>query len=117
MRHYARTESFVVVPRAVIMDINTQRKFAAMWKATPRKRLSEIADELGYSFQSLAKWRMILGLPKRYGAHDDSDAPSPAIIRLRCLAQQTNWSDTERKLRWRGQPHTIYESVSTHDQP
>lgn len=99
------------------MDIHTQRKFAAMWNAVPRKRLADIAAELGYSFQSLAKWRMMLGLPKRYGGGDDGDTPSPTVIRLRCMEQQTNWTPTERRLRWRGEPHTLYASISTHDQP
>jgi hypothetical protein len=97
------------------MDRETQQRFRALWTAVPKRSLQSIADELGYSFQSLAKWRMILGLPKRYGADDDGETPMPAVIRLRCLQQQTNWTETERRLRWRGPPHTIYESVTTHD--
>ena len=84
-----------------------------MWKRGDS--LQSIADTLGYSFQSLAKWRMILGLPKRYGADDDGHIPTPAVIQLRCQEQQTNWTPTERRLRWRGPPHTIYESITTCD--
>lgn len=58
---------------------------------------------------------MLLGLPKRYGAVDDGEIPTPDVIRLRCLQQQTNWTEHERSLRWRGPPHTIYQSTSTHD--
>jgi hypothetical protein len=97
------------------MDRETQKRFCALWMAVPKRKLSSIADELGYSFQSLAKWRMILGLPKRYGAEDDGETPPPAVIRLRAQAQQTNWTPGERRLRWRGTPHTIYQSISTHD--
>lgn len=97
------------------MDLDTQRRFRALWTAVPKRSLLSIADELGYSFQSLAKWRMILGLPKRYGAEDDGETPPPAVIRLRAQAQQTNWTPSERRLRWRGPPHTIYESLTTHD--
>jgi hypothetical protein len=97
------------------MDKPTQKRFAELWNAEPKVRLADIAIKLGYSFQSLAKWRMILGLPKRYGADDDGDIPTPAVIRLRCGQQQTNWTPTERRLRWRGPPHTIYESTTTCD--
>jgi transposase-like protein len=95
------------------MDKRTQSKFARLWNA--KVPLADIASQLGYSFQSLAKWRMILNLPKRYGGGDDGETPTPQVIRLRCLQQQTNWSETERRLRWRGPPHTIYESTSTCD--
>lgn len=94
------------------MDAKTRTRFVAMWKRGDS--LQSIADTLGYSFQSLAKWRMILGLAKRYGG-DDGEIPTPAVIRLRCLEQQTNWSEHDRRLRWRGPPHTIYESITTHD--
>jgi len=97
------------------MDRETQQKFARLWNTRPKIRLEDIASQLGYSFQSLAKWRMILGLPKRYGVDEDGELPSPAVIRLRCQQQQTNWNTTERRLRWRGPPHTIYESTSTCD--
>jgi hypothetical protein len=97
------------------MDRETQKRFATLWNARPKIRLEDIATELGYSFQSLAKWRMILQLPKRYGFDDDGEIPPPAVIELRCQAQQTNWTPTERRLRWRGPPHTIYESTTTSD--
>lgn len=94
------------------MDARTKQRFERMWRqGVP---LLEIARTLGYSFQSLAKWRMLLGLKKRYG-HDDGDIPTPELIRLRCEAQQTNWTPNERRLRWRGTPHTIYASITTHD--
>jgi hypothetical protein len=60
------------------MDRETQKRFAKLWNARPKIRLEDIAAELGYSFQSLAKWRMILGLPRRYGA-DDAGRDSPAM--------------------------------------
>lgn len=95
------------------MDQRTQKRFRAMWaRDVP---LADIASALGYSFQSLAKWRMLLALPKRYGAPDDGDMPTLDVIRLRCEQQQTNWSEHDRRLRWRGTPHTIYHSISTHD--
>ncbi len=97
------------------MDKPTQKRFAELWNKEPKVKLADIAAQLGYSFQSLAKWRMILGLPKRYGADDDGEIPTPAVIRLRCQEQQTNWTPTERRLRWRGPPHTIYESITTCD--
>lgn len=98
-----------------MMDDATRRRFAELWLQQPKVPLSEIAEKLGYSWNSLAKWRMILGLPKRYGSDDDGEIPEPEIIKLRCLEQQTNWTPTERRLRWRGPPHTIYESTSTCD--
>jgi len=94
------------------MDKRTRDRFARLWMSG--ESLADIADLLGYSFQSLAKWRMILNLPKRYG-RDDGEIPTPAVIRLRSLEQQTNWSEAERRSRWRGIPHTIYQSVSTCD--
>jgi hypothetical protein len=97
------------------MDRETQQRFRELWLAVPKRSLDSIAAELGYSFQSLAKWRMVLGLPKRYGAEDDGETPEPQVIRLRAEAQQTNWTPSERRLRWRGPPHTIYESITTHD--
>jgi hypothetical protein len=95
------------------MNRATRERFARLWHA--KVPLADIADRLGYSFQSLAKWRMILNLPKRYGGGDDGEIPTPPVIRLRCLQQQTNWTETERRLRWRGPPHTIYESITTSD--
>ena len=98
------------------MDAETQKRFTKLWNTRPKIRLEDIAAELGYSFQSLAKWRMILGLPKRYGTDDEDDElPTPSVIHLRCQQQQTNWTPTERRLRWRGPPHTIYASTSTCD--
>lgn len=97
------------------MDAQTQQRFRELWEAIPKRKLSSIADELGYSFASLAKWRMLLGLKKRYGADDDGDTPTPDVITLRCQQQQTNWSEDERRARWRGMPHTIYASASTCD--
>ena len=100
----------------MMMDDATRRRFAELWLQQPRVSLDAIAKELGYSWHSLAKWRMILGLPKRYGNYDDDgEIPEPAVIRLRCQQQQTNWNDSERRLRWRGPPHTIYESTTTCD--
>jgi len=97
-----------------MMDEETKRQFAQLWR--DGVKLEQIASVLGYSFASLAKWRMMLGLPKRYGNYnDDGEIPEPAVIRLRCLQQQTNWTTTERRLRWRGPPHTIYDSYGTAD--
>lgn len=96
------------------MDGHTRRRFAALWHRGDS--LQSIADELGYSFASMAKWRMFLGLPKRYGNYDDDgEIPTPDLIRLRALQQQTNWTPAEKRLRWRGPPHTIYESITTCD--
>lgn len=94
------------------MDADTKREFARLWRQG--KPLADIARALGYSFQSLAKWRMLLNLKKRYG-HDDGEIPTPELIRLRCSEVQTAWSSHDRRLRWRGTPHTIYESITTHD--
>jgi hypothetical protein len=94
------------------MDKRTKDRFARLWHRGDS--LADIAVVLGYSFQSLAKWRMILNLPKRYG-RDDGEIPPPSVIKLRALQQQTNWSDTERRSRWRGTPHTIYASITTCD--
>jgi hypothetical protein len=94
------------------MDDRTRRRFERMWRqGVP---LAEIASVLGYSFSTLAKLRMMYGLQKRYGADDDEAPPTPEVIRLRCLAQQTNWTPTDRKLRWVGEPHTIYSSTAAY---
>lgn len=94
------------------MDARTRARFERMWReGTP---LAEIAETLKYSFSTLAKLRIIYGLEKRYGCPDDAEPPTPEVIRLRCLEQQTNWTPTERKLRWQGQPHTVYSSTSTY---
>lgn len=99
-----------------VMDDETRRRFRELWLQEPKVPLSDIAEQLGYSWHSLAKWRMILGLPKRYGNYDnDCEDPTPDVIKIRCSEQQTNWSETERKRRWLGPPHTIYESTSTCD--
>lgn len=98
------------------MDDETRKRFAELWMQRPKVRLSAIAASLGCSFNALAKERMDMGLPKRYGNYDDDgEIPPPSVIRLRASAQQTNWSTEERMLRWRGTPHTIYDSVSTCD--
>lgn len=104
----------MVGPRAVMLDPETRTRFVRLW--ADGVRLADIAEQLGRSWHSLAKERMFLGLPKRYGNYDDDgEIPTPAVIKLRCQAQQTNWTDTERRLRWRGPPHTIYESTTTCD--
>ncbi len=76
--------------------------------------LADISATLGYSFSTLAKLRMIYGFAKRYGADDDESPPSPEVIRLRCVAQQTNWTPTERRMRWQGMPHTIYHDTQSY---
>lgn len=98
------------------MDDATRRRFAELWMQRPKIKLSTIAVSLGCSFNALAKERMEMGLAKRYGNYsDDGEIPMPHVIKLRAAAQQTNWTEEERRLRWRGQPHTIYDSVSTCD--
>lgn len=92
------------------MDQRTRRRFERMWR--DGVGLAQIATTLGYSFSTLAKLRMIYGLEKRYGAEDDEAPPTPEVIRIRCLEQQTNWTPTERKMRWRGQPHTVYQNIT-----
>lgn len=77
--------------------------------------LAEIAKELRYSFSTLAQLRHSLGLRKRYGHDDDAAPPTPEVIRIRCAEQQTNWTETERRLRWRGYPHTIYTDIGGYD--
>lgn len=78
--------------------------------------LADIAETLGYSFSTLAKLRMMFGLAKRYGADDDEAPPTPEVIRVRCLEQQTNWTAADRKLRWQGVPHTIYRTITGYGQ-
>jgi hypothetical protein len=95
------------------MDARTRQRFETLWnQGTP---LAEIARLLGYSFSTLAQLRCSLGLRKRYGYEDDETPPSLEVIRLRALQQQTNWSDSERRLRWRGEPHTIYQELDGYD--
>lgn len=89
--------------------------FERLWKA--RVPLADIAMRLGYSFSTLAKLRILYGLERRYGSDDDETPPTRAVIRLRCIAQQTNWTDTERRRRWHGTPHTIYDAISSYDEP
>lgn len=97
-----------------MMDPETRAKFRRLWAAGVK--LADIAEQLGRSWHSLAKERMVMGLPKRYGNYDDDgEIPEPAVIKLRAQQQQTNWTASERRLRWRGVPHTIYESTSTCD--
>jgi hypothetical protein len=104
----------MVGQRAVMLDPETQARFIRLW--ADGVRLADIADQLSRSWHSLAKERMTLGLPKRYGNYDDDgETPTPAVIKLRCQAEQTNWTETERRLRWRGPPHTIYQSTTTCD--
>lgn len=105
----------MVGTRAVMLDPETQARFIRLW--ADGVRLADIADQLGRSWHALAKERMSLNLPKRYGNYDDSDShiPTPAVIKLRCQAVQTNWTEHERRLKWRGLPHTIYESITTSD--
>ncbi len=88
------------------MDARTRAKFARLWN--DGIALEEIAKQLRYSTSTLAKMRMQLGLRKRYGAEPEDGIPTPDVIRIRCLQQQTNWTDTDRKLRWQGPPHTAY---------
>lgn len=98
----------------MMLDPKTRARFVQLW--ADGVLLDNIAQQLGRSWHSLAKERMTLGLPKRYGNYEnDGDIPSPAVIRLRCLAVQTNWTETERRSRWRGPPHTIYESTNACD--
>lgn len=92
------------------MDARTRQKFEQLWNSG--MPLAEIALVLGYSFSTLAQLRHSLGLRKRYGHEDDETPPTPEVIRIRCLEQQTNWTDSERRLRWRGEPHTIYASTA-----
>ena len=91
------------------MDARTRQRFERMWyRGIP---LAEIAKKLHYSFSTLAQLRHSLGLRKRYGHEDDQTLPSPEVIRIRCAEQQTNWTDAERRIRWRGPPHTVYGSI------
>lgn len=92
------------------MDARTRAKFERMWQAGVG--LAEIATKLGYSFSTLAKLRIQFGLKKRYG----TTIPTREVIRIRCLRQQTNWTDTDRAERWQGEPHTIYESIIGYDE-
>jgi hypothetical protein len=85
------------------MTPEQRKRFAELWNASVP--LATIAVELGYSFQTLAKWRMSLGLAKRYVERcdlSDLDAPCPETIKLRCLEVQTAWTPEERARRWRG---------------
>ena len=95
------------------MDAKTRQRFEHLWNSGVP--LAEIARRLGYSFSTLAQLRCSLGLRKRYGHEDEESPPSPEVIRLRCSEQQTNWTDTERMLRWRGEPHTIYGALDSYD--
>lgn len=97
-----------------MMSDETRARFIELWEQEPKIPLADIAKMLGYSFASLAKYRMLYGLRKRYGA-DDEPIPTPEVIRIRAQAQQTNWSPAERRLRWRGTPHTIYASIQGYD--
>lgn len=95
------------------MDSRTRQRFERLWdRGIP---LADIATQLHYSFSTLAQLRHSLGLKKRYGHEDDEAPPPPDVIRIRCLEQQTNWTDTERRLRWLGPPHTIYGSIQGYD--
>jgi hypothetical protein len=71
----------------------------------------------GYSFQALAKWRMELGLPRRYEPIDleagmEEPPPSPDVIRQRCAEVQTAWSVEYRAMVWRGKPGEAYREGS-----
>lgn len=97
------------------MDARTRARFERMWRAG--KPLAEIAEKLRYSFSTLAKLRIMYGLERRYGSDEDETPPTRAVIRLRCQQQQTNWTESERKQRWQGEPHTIYASITSYDEP
>jgi hypothetical protein len=93
------------------MDARTRQRFERMWASG--MPLAEIAAELRYSFSTLAQLRHSLGLKKRYGSDEaDESPPTPELIRIRCQQEQTNWTETDRRMRWRGQPHTIYSSLT-----
>ena len=94
--------------RVTHMDARTRQKFERLWRSG--MPLAEIAKELGYSFSTLAQLRHTLGLRKRYGHEDNIEPPTPEVIRIRCLEQQTNWSAEVRLERWVGTPHTIYST-------
>lgn len=98
-----------MVDTSLAMDARTRHRFEMLWNAG--MPLADIATRLGYSFSTLAQLRHSLGLRKRYGYEDDGPIPSPEMIRVRCQEQQTNWTDSERRHRWRGEPHTIYEAL------
>lgn len=93
-----------------------RQRFRELWlKGEPLER---IGRRLGYSFQALAKWRMILDLPRRYEpASEDLEAgmedppPSPEVIRLRCAEVQTAWSAAYRAMVWRGKPSEVYQRL------
>lgn len=88
------------------MDANARREFTKLWDdGVP---LAEIARLMRYSPSTLAKMRMTLGLRKRFGADPEDGLPTPELIRVRCLQQQTNWTETDRKMRWQGPPHSAY---------
>jgi hypothetical protein len=85
------------------MTQEQRERFAEMWVAGVPLRT--IAAELGYSFQTLAKWRMSMGLARRYVERcdlSDLDMPTPAVIELRCQEVQTAWTAEERLRRWKG---------------
>ena len=95
------------------MDARTRQRFESLWnQGVP---LADIAKRLGYSFSTLAQLRHSLGLRKRYGYEDDESPPTPEVILVRCQEQQTNWTEHERRLRWRGEPHTIYKAFNGYD--
>lgn len=91
--------------RVRLMDESTRKEFERLWRLDVP--LKDIAKQLGYSFSTLAQLRHTLKLPERYLR---VQPPSPEVIRIRCLEQQTNWSAEVRLERWVGTPHTIYSS-------
>ena len=118
MRDHSRAVAKLVVHGGSLnVDAAKRAQFEQMWR--DKVPLRTIANTLGYSFSTLAKLRIMYRLERRYGCDDKDDSPPPSrpVIRLRCLAQQTNWSEAERLERWRGPPHTVYESISAHDEP
>lgn len=86
------------------MDEATREKFRRAWLSHPKIPLKKIARDLGVSFHVLAKLRLEMRLPKRYG-DDWVEYPTPAEIRLRCLEVQTAWSYETRLAAARGMRH------------
>jgi hypothetical protein len=92
-----------------------RQRFRELWLAG--EPLEKIGRRLGYSFQALAKWRMELGLPRRYEPIDleagmEEPPPSPDVIRQRCAEVQTAWSVEYRAMVWRGKPGEAYREGS-----
>ena len=94
------------------MDARTRKRFEAMWsRGVP---LREIASQLRYTEETLARLRMEFKLPPRgIGGRPPKDerVPSRAEILRRAAEVRASWSSSQYMTAKVGIGHTIYDTI------